>query len=266
MDHLVDLIKLKPPKTVDERYKFAVQTYKEISAHVLNMTGYIEKMKEQISQLSRNAAKFGTDIRDLYKDTPDENQQMKSQTVSLVAHQFSNLTKNFYQVRIDRYVIQPLVAYQNEVSRIGQLRGEVKFSRKNYDKTRNLLDENAKKILEYNQLELDTSKLSTLNPKRLFLNKETIEHETEELTQRFLHEKGIYDRKNEEFISSVQKLLEFRTELAEKPIQDCICIMSQYMMLTFQDFQKLRTSFPEQCFPSLNPDIQETVCGNIDNQ
>ena len=208
-------------KTIDPRYKEASAQYKKISIETEHIIGYLIQMNKKLSNLAMATSKFGNDINHWFLDAP-EDQQLKGKTTQSFAIHFSNLTLNFLGPRVDANVIKTLSQYQIEVSKLAEVRINLKEARKEYDKANSTLNflvfnnDDSKKIAEYN----------------IKMNKA----------------KNTYQELNEDFILRVRKLIETRPDTLEKPFKNLVCILSQYMMQVFQELQKFKTLFPDNVF------------------
>lgn len=235
----------KGTKTVDPDYVEADRIFQEIKTDMEKIVGSLTMMESQFETLSRIVGNFGNDIETWYMDSSDEHQQLKSQTVSVFSHNFSLLTANFLNPRVEFNVTKKLSAYQNEVERLKRVQEMVELTRKQYDQTStryNYL------ISERNE-KANSNFLDYINPMTLIKpNLIELGQEIQSTQEQLNHDRVQYEQYNTDFITSVNKLEETRAETLDQSFKNLICIMSQYMMKVFTDMQKFRTVFPSDCF------------------
>lgn len=232
-------------KTVDPQYVEADKIFQVIKTDMEKIVGSLTMMESQFETLSKFVGIFGNDIETWYMDSPDNRQQLRSQTAAVFSHNFSLLTANFLNPRVEFNVTKKLAAYQNEVERLKRVQEMVELTRKQYDQTSTRYEY---LIAERND-KVNANFLDRINPMSLIKpNLIELGQEIQTTQEQLNRDRAQYEQYNNDFITSVQKLSDTRKETLDKSFKNLICIMSQYMMKIFEDLQKFRTAFPSDCF------------------
>ena len=204
------------PKTSDPLYDNAKLKYKNLSKYLENIIGKLSTIQTHLSEISKISSLIGSNYSKIVKDCSEEYQN-HSLTIISFGKQFENLTINFLKPRADAYLLRPLSLLKAELDRLSGIKLQRKEARKNLDSLRG-------NVALYEKLKRPQVEISKLN---------------EEVSAARME----YERYNQEFITSVQKI-----DITEEHLKKLIIIFSQYMMQVFIEVQKFRTTFPQEIF------------------
>ena len=211
----------KVEKTQDPRYDEAKKLFKNISIDSEKIVGGIIQYEGQLKNLADLAVKLTVDLNQWFQDAPNPSTS-KITTLQSLSKDFDITTNNFFCPRLEPHVIKHVSQFHAEVERLRKIKSQRSKARKDYDVARTQLSH----AVEH---KFSSETISTFDNKA-----------------RECREK--YTPLNEDFISSVHKLVASRSNLVERPIRNLLCLQSQYMMHIFTELQKLRSVFPPETF------------------
>ena len=206
-------------KTKDPRYSDAKKKLLVLEQDTEKLVGTFSQMLSQMKELSSILLKLCTNISIYLEEFDQEEIMNKVITIESFVRSFDNLTLNFLLPRLNLLIIQPLARFQKEIYRLQGLKQDIKTWRTKYDYNRT--------YYEY------------------YVQKQYKETEIEKWRNDFEEARDNYTKYNEDFIDSIFKLMEARTEIIEKPSKVFIAVISQYFHQVFTEIQKFRTTFPE---------------------
>lgn len=221
-------------KTKDQNYSEAKLELKKIADSISNfdqLINYVVQIEETLQKLSDASINLAEDIDQFFSDAPEE-QQYRAKTHLNFSIHFSALTSNFFIPRTEANVFSLLKQLKEEVNELTQLKETIKLLRFEYDRYRAIV----------NYLS-DSAKIEEKDMKEAVLK----------MNQNY---QQYYSLKTQ-FINAVNNLKENREIIFKRPLQNMICLTSQYMMQVFREVQKYRTTFPPELFVPKNKKIEK---------
>ena len=210
----------KVQKTEDPRYDDAKANLKILQQDTEKLVGTMSQMLSKMRDISKTAMTIGMDIREWCNDPENEESQNQFLTIDSFCRSFDNLTANFLIPRLQPALIKPLALFHAEVNRLTKEKSLIKEWRFKYDYNRT--------YEEY------------------YTRKKSDEGTIEKYRKEAQSAREEYEKYNEDFINSMKKLYDARSNMLEKQLREFVAITSQYYLMIFQEVQKFRTTFPEE--------------------
>lgn len=232
LDSFITIISGPPiEKTKDPLYTRAKNKLKKIlseAEQIDQIINSIEQLEKMLQLLSDASLTIGNDLSKNFSDAPEQ-EKLRAQTNLNITKHFSALTNNFLIPRIDKNVIDSLSRIKEKANKLAVVKEYVKQFRQEFDLSRAVV-----KNYEINQHYKKDDEI--MKNAIIKMNKD----------------KENYLDINKKFINSVNKLKKRKKTIFDVPLKNMICLMSQYMMLVFNEIQKYRTTYPPDLFVSKN--------------